>query len=79
MSVEEQRRIVADLRIVKNYGEFPKGRNYLFSRYQNLGLVYMGNKKTIGVGKNARLYLTPQSKVKLTRQGYKILKAVGRE
>jgi len=79
MSEEDQRRIVWNLRVVKDYGEFPKGQNYLFSKYKHEGLVFMGNKKQLGTGKNARMYLTPQSKVKLTKKGYQILKAVGRE
>jgi hypothetical protein len=76
---EDVRKIIGNLRIVKDYGEFPKGQNYLFSRYKHEGLVFMGNKKQIGTGKNARSYLTSQSKVKLTRKGYDILKTIGRE
>lgn len=63
------RKIVHTLKVVKDYGEFPKGQNYLFSRYKNLGLVFMGNKKTVGSSKNARLLLTAQSKVELTKKG----------
>jgi hypothetical protein len=68
------KRLIADLQCVRTHGEFPKGRNYLYSSYKNKGLVFMGNKKKIGNGKNARLYLTDNSKVKLTKQGYSIIK-----
>lgn len=70
----DTRRIIRDLQTVRTHGEFPKGRNFLFSRYKHEGLVFMGNKKVIGTGKNARSYVTPQSKVKLTKKGYAIVK-----
>ncbi len=66
---EDMRKIVHNLKVVKSYGEFPRGHNYLFSKYKSLGLVFMGNKKTVGVGKNTRQLLTAQSKVKLTKKG----------
>lgn len=73
---EDMRKIVTNLKVIKDYGEFPRGQNYLFSRYKNMGLVFMGNKKTVGSGKNARLLLTAQSKVKLTKKGRGIAQLV---
>lgn len=70
----EARTLINDLQVVRSHGEFPKGRNYLFSRYKHEGLVYMGGHKKIGTGKNARYYVTEKSKVKLTKKGYSIVK-----
>jgi hypothetical protein len=67
----DAKRIIADLQCVRTHGEFPKGRNYLFSRYKNSGLVIMGNKTKEG-------YLTPRSKVKLTKKGYGIVKVANK-
>jgi hypothetical protein len=69
---EDQRQIVHNLKVIRDYGEFPKGKNHLYSKYKSEGLVYMGNKKTIGAGSHKREYLTSQSKVKLTKKGRRL-------
>jgi hypothetical protein len=74
----DAKRIIHDLQTVRSYGEFPKGRNYLFSRYKHEGLVIMGGHKKIGTGKNARMYVTEKSKVKLTKKGYAIVKVANK-
>jgi|LSQX01.1.fsa_nt_gb hypothetical protein len=68
ITVDEIRNIIHDLRCVKDFGEFPKGRNHLYIYYLKCGYVYMGGKTKEG-------YLTPKSKVKLTKKGYTLLKA----
>jgi hypothetical protein len=57
--------IVFNLKVVKDFGEFPKGKNYLFSRYKGLGLVDMGY-KTAKTGQRV------MDKVRLTKQGRKL-------
>ena len=69
--------IVHNLRVIRDYGEFPKGLNNLYSQYKNLGLVKMSDLKKVsssGYSIKGKGYLTPNSKVKLTRKGYKILR-----
>lgn len=69
--------IIRNLRVVRTYGQFPKGKNYLYSQYKNLGLVKMSDlKKTDAFGYKIKGagYLTPKSHAKLTKKGYKILK-----
>ncbi len=56
--------IVWNLKVVKDFGEFPKGKNYLFSKYKSLGLVQMGY-KTSKTGQRV------MDKVRLTKQGRK--------
>jgi hypothetical protein len=74
MPEESPFRILHDLQVVRHYGELPKGRGHLYSHYKNEGLVFMGPKKKIGTGKNARYYITDKTKVKLTKKGYTIVK-----
>jgi len=74
----DMKRIIQDLQVVKSHGEFPKGRNYLFSRYKHEGLVIMGNMKKVREGGKTNYYLTPNSKVKLTKKGHAIVKLADR-
>ena len=70
----DERQVIRDLQTVRTHGEFPKGRNYLYSRYKHEGYVYMGNKLKRREGGRTTEYLTPQSKVKLTKKGYDVVK-----
>jgi hypothetical protein len=69
----DMRQVLRDLNSVKNFGEFPKGRNYLYSRYKHEGYVFMGNKTKVKYGGKTTAYLTPESKVKLTKKGRNIV------
>ena len=73
---KDARDLIHNLQVVRRYGEFPKGKNYLYSRYKNNGLVFMGNKakRDVNGKKYSSPYLTPESKVKLTKKGYSIVK-----
>ncbi len=62
---EDQRQIVHNLKVVRDYGEFPKGKNYLYSKYKSEGLVYMGHKTT----KSGHQVM---DKVKLTEKGRRL-------
>ena len=74
------KRLIADLQCVRTHGEFPKGRNYLYSRYKHEGLVFMGNKKKRDVNgmKYSSPYLTSESKVKLTKKGMSFVKVANK-
>lgn len=58
---QEMKEIVHNLRVIKDFGEFPRGKNVLFSRYKNLGLVNMTRTPEGLISQN--------SKVKLTKKG----------
>ena len=78
MPQKDVEEIVKNLRVVRDFGEFPKGKNYLYSRYKSAGLVKMSNFKKVdsfGYKIKGQGDFTTKTKVRPTKKGYAFLRA----